>query len=524
VNRQAFTVLIGAALLSTPPIHAHAQPVLSSVTAQPHDGSTAIKAEVVLTGAAPTGGIVVTLSSSSNRASVPQFVTVPVGANKAPFTITANAAPQPAMATILATGQGVSKTVDITIIPPFPIAVAFTDNGTSPFSAPRVIRSNEPALVRVTLSAPPPGPYIAQLTSNHPAFPATQLSFQNSQIPTGDVQITLGGVSKSTDVTVTATIGGKSTSAILTITPPQLNSVVVQPATVVGGQATQGVVSLRSEAPAGGLPVRLASSMPSDVMVPASVTVPAGTRQATFTIGSLRRESIVSATITASTDVDQRTDRLTVGPEGPTSLTMLPSEVTGGASATGKVDALLSADAFVVDLSSDKPSAAQISGQLLFQPGNTSKTFGVSTTPVTQDVQVTITATTTSRASPNTTAPKSPGNMGVTFTVSRTATLMVRAPIVSGFTIGTTTMVESTQGTGTLTLNVPAPPGGMPISVSYQRVASQPTPLTTVTVPAGATSASFQFTAPSVSGDTSLDFIATSGRLPKVVRVLVRDG
>src|SRR5215210_7152070 len=63
-----------------------------------------------------------------------------------------------------------------------------------------------------------------------------------------------------------------------------LAGIALNPASVVGGNTSQGTASLTSAAPSGGAVLALSSSNTSAATVPASVTVPAGAFSATFTV------------------------------------------------------------------------------------------------------------------------------------------------------------------------------------------------------------------------------------------------
>src|SRR5437763_2315471 len=71
---------------------------------------------VTLNGAAPAGGAVVTLQSSSASASAPS-VTVPDGAMSVNFTITTTAVTASTPVTISAAYGGVSKSATLTLVP-----------------------------------------------------------------------------------------------------------------------------------------------------------------------------------------------------------------------------------------------------------------------------------------------------------------------------------------------------------------------------------------------------------------------
>ena len=93
---------------------------------------------------------------------------------------------------------------------------------------------------------------------------------------------TTGAVSTVTSVTVTATLGVSSVSAVLTVTPEPV-ALILSPSTVTGGSSSTGLVTLESPAPVGGATVTLGSSN-TEASVPASVLVPAGQTTATFQI------------------------------------------------------------------------------------------------------------------------------------------------------------------------------------------------------------------------------------------------
>jgi hypothetical protein len=92
-------------------------PVLTALSLSP---STVVDTNpsmgtVTLSGAAPAGGLVVNLKSSSTHASVPATVTVPAGATSATFIITTAASIVNATADITATYKTVTKSATLKI-------------------------------------------------------------------------------------------------------------------------------------------------------------------------------------------------------------------------------------------------------------------------------------------------------------------------------------------------------------------------------------------------------------------------
>lgn len=105
-----------------------------------------------------------------------------------------------------------------------------------------------------------------------------------------DVRIYSGAL---TDAAVAAIFGGAPPP------PPSAATVGLTPATVTGGTAVTGSVTLTSAAPAGGASVALSSSNGA-AAVPANVTVPAGALTATFNITTAPVTSAQTANIIAT--------------------------------------------------------------------------------------------------------------------------------------------------------------------------------------------------------------------------------
>jgi hypothetical protein len=102
--------------------------------------------------------------------------------------------------------------------------------------------------------------------------------------------------------------GGGSTSQSVI----QVSSVSLNPANVIGGNASTGTVTLTQAGPAGGSVVTLSSSS-MFAAVPANVTVPAGGTTATFSVMTTAPPAGLSVTITAS-DTNSKSAALAVNP------------------------------------------------------------------------------------------------------------------------------------------------------------------------------------------------------------------
>ncbi len=140
--------------------------------------------------------------------------------------------------------------------------------------------------VSLTAQAPAAGAVVG-LTSNQAAVRVPATVAVPAGASTASFAITTTTVTTSTVATVNASYAGINKSTTLTVQPvaaPTLSGLALQPTRVVGGGTATGTVTLAAAAPAGGSVVALASSNPSQAAVPASVTVAAGARTASFPV------------------------------------------------------------------------------------------------------------------------------------------------------------------------------------------------------------------------------------------------
>lgn len=175
-----------------------------------------------------------------------------------------------------------------------------------------------------------------------------------------------------------------------------ISSLSVSPDAVRDGASSQGTVTLAFPDPAS-TTVLVFSSDPSAATVPATVVVPAGAISATFTIATnaAAPETIVS--ITAWVGNTPRTASLRVNaatPGGPslTSVSFVPSTVTGGSAATGTVRFSATTDGRVVQLSSANPAVVQVPAEVVVNGGQASGAFPLTTTAVSVATAVVVTA------------------------------------------------------------------------------------------------------------------------------------
>jgi len=318
---------------------------LSSVTLTPTtvNGGVPSTGLVTLSGAAPSGGAVVTLSSSNTSvATVPASVTVPAGASSARFPVATTAVSSQTAVTISASyGSGSQQSAVLTVTPATsaPTLTSLTVNPTS-------VNGGNRSTGTVTLSSPAPaGGVVVSLSSSNTSV-ATVPVPPSVNIPGGAASasfpVTTMTVSATTTSTITGSYAGVQQSAVLTITPqpasgPSLTSLTLNPASVTGGSSSIGTVALNAPAPAGGagVVVSLSSSNSAGAAVPPSVTILAGATSATFTVTTVAVPTATTSTISASYNGVTLTDVLTITPVPPpgTPAGTYPLTITGTAGA-----------------------------------------------------------------------------------------------------------------------------------------------------------------------------------------------
>ncbi len=124
----------------------------------------------------------------------------------------------------------------------------------------------------------------------------------------------------------------------------------VTPASVTGGTASQGRVTLTSAAPAGGFAVTLASGNASEAAAPAGVTVPQGATSATFAVPTTAVATAAAVTITATAGAVTRTATLTVNPP--------PQTATLTVTASGRSDSRITSNPAGISVSSGRTGSA----------------------------------------------------------------------------------------------------------------------------------------------------------------------
>lgn len=283
---------------------------------------------------------------------------------------------------------------------------------------------------------------------------------------------------------------------VASLTPAEL--------TLGGGASGQITVNLSGPAPAGGAVVSLASPYPARLSVPPSVTVPEGSTSATFTVVAASSQvNGAGSSVVAEYGGVELASWVHIFADDPVtdlnSFTLSSTTVLGGESVQGTVALLFTFVAGpggeVVALGSTNPALVSVPASVTIPEGTNVASFTITTQPV---------ATATS----------------VTILASRSRTIGVALQLLppgalASLALNPTTVTGGQSSQGTVTLASPAPAGGVLVALSSTNTAVAQMP-PSLTVPEGATSASFTVTTSPISGSgTWSEIIATSGGLER---------
>jgi hypothetical protein len=188
---------------------------VSRVTVRPGSvvGGVAAAGTVTLTGLAPAGGAVVALASANPSATVPGSVMVPAGAKSATFAITTiPVATTQGPFDVSATYNGVTGADTLTVKAPDVLSVVLD---------PATVTGGAHSTATVTLTgpAPPEGITLTLKSSKTGVATVPPTLFVTASNTSATFDVSTLPVAASTPVTISATTGGPTRKATLTVTP-----------------------------------------------------------------------------------------------------------------------------------------------------------------------------------------------------------------------------------------------------------------------------------------------------------------
>jgi hypothetical protein len=501
---------------------------LFAIISEPNNGygGNSVQARVMLDNPAPAGGAVITLATDIPQVQLPgTTITIPAGQTDAMVTGVATG-PVPNNGTSIGIigdlFAGFGKGREQGSLGVLPI-LAFTN-----LSNESVVGGSSLTGTITLQDAAPAGGVTVRLISSDTSVarpPATVF------IPEGATEATFAIATSAVSIPTRVVIesgtdvdGYRAPQAWLNVTPPgspappaSLTSLGLSSSSVPAGGTVTGTVTLTSPAPIGGAIVTLQGSMEGQVIVPASVTVPAGATSASFSTlpippTNVARRVFVSGHYGAFGGTQSRILQVDVGPNVPTLLAIGPAgqDVVGGNPARGSVGLVMPAPAegALVNLTTDNPSVLHVPPSVNIAGGNSTVSFAIDTSVVS-----------TLPTGGNVTA--SVG--GVTKSIFVTVHPDPNAPsALQSVALNPSTVTGGTSVTGTVFLNTAAPAGGTEATLSTSNTLAKPPPV--VTVPAGQTSVNFTVTTSTVTRNTVVAISAIVGNSSQSANLTLTPG
>jgi len=457
-------------------------------------GGTASQGKVTFSGPVSASGAVVNLTSNNALAQVPTSITVAADSSTATFSVSTGLVSSLTPCTITATQGSTSLSTALNVMPLAVVSVAVD---------PSTVTGGTPCTGTVTLNGPAPagGLNVIWTTTLTLSLPPTKI-----KIPAGRTSATFSIATIPVRTAFTGTVQAHrdlayspSASTSLTVVPATVLSVSLMSNEFVSGLLTKCTVTLTGK-PVTGYSVALTSSY-SDIYIPSALWFGKDQTTNTFMVATKPVASLTVVTITAILGADYRTATLTIDPPTVQTVAINPHPVIGGTAIPGSITlngATPSVGAAVTMTSNQ--TIASVPSSLTFGPFTTSKSFSVTTQPVSVPTLVTITASLNG--------------------ISKSGTFTVNPPPVTALTVSPPTVTGGTSSTGTVTISSAAPTGGVSISLSSDHGAAQVP--ASVAIPAGAKTATFTITTTSVTSLTNAIITATLGPTSKTAKLSIK--
>jgi len=421
-------------------------------------GGTASKLDLTITGPAPVGGLKIDITTDGSGTLIPSTVMVPSGAKSVSVPVTTLATNRTRVDRIAAHVNATSAYDMLTVRAVVPADVSLTPN---PVTAGGKVTGT------ITLRDPAPvGGLLVALSSDRTSAAVPPSVLIPAGKSSGTFIVTTSVVTVDVQATIKATANAEFASTVLAIRVPAPQRITFTPSELTGGGKGTATIVLTVPAPTGGLLVKLTSSIAS-LVIPASVSVPAGKSSVTIPITALVVSTDVTAKVTASANGIAVVANIPIKTPRVKSILATPASVLGGKPV-----------AFTVILSGVAPASgtsltiASTSGALVV-PGTVKVAAGKSTGTFvgTSSVVSSVTECKVRVTAANETSE---------------TVVLVRPTVVKSVVIAPISIVGGANGTVTITLTEAAPIGGLSVTLESSS-AKFPVPAA-VSIPAGKTS------------------------------------
>ena len=476
-----------------------------------YSGETTIVA-IQLTAAVPAGGATINLNSSNPGAlPVPATVTMPGNTAWMQFQVQAGQVTTPTPVTLTATLNSGSAAAQFTLQPPSLKTLTISPSTISGGAQPQGI-----VMLNGQASA---GGAVVTLTSNSPAVsPPTSVVVDAGSF-SASFPIPTNAVGANTTATVTASYGGASAQAQVTLTPQQPPSSLTLSPTSITGQGGNSFATVTVASPSSTDQIlQVASSNPAVASVPNGVMIPAGSTTGGFNISTSSVSTQTIVTISVSGGGVTKTADLIVNPTAPA-----PPPTPGAPTLLSPATDAKVGQPITFDWS-DVANATRYEIQI---DDSNNFTAPLTLSQMVSVSQATVTGLPAQRLNWRVRAFNSAGVAGP-FSSSRrfTAGAASTPPpppspaSLSAVSVSPTSVVGGNKATGTVTLTSAAPSGGAVVTLSSANASVAAVPVS-VTVAAGASNVTFTVTTSAVTANSSVVITATYAGVSRTTTLTV---
>lgn len=281
-----------------PPFITSLEPVETTVV-----GGAPAQFRVVMDAPAPTGGMPINVSDNSTAIAVPTVIVVPAALTSTIFSAPTAVVTSSRTAVITATSNGITRSTTIAIVgvsmalDPTSVVGGNSTTGTITLTSNAIVNS-----------------VVFDLSDNSTAVvPQTPTAIVPAGFRTGTFTVLTVPVTSTRSATISASKGGVVRSATMTVRVAALQSILVSPSQVVGGNPFAGLVSLDGRAAGAGLTISL-SSAAVFAQIPSSLSIPGGQTQGLFVGTTTRPTTTLMIVISASLNGITRATTIIVSP------------------------------------------------------------------------------------------------------------------------------------------------------------------------------------------------------------------
>jgi hypothetical protein len=487
--------------LRTPTAAPPVSPAALSCASSSMTGAGTDACTVILSAAAPSAGMTVSLASNNSAIAVPASLSIPAGATSASFATTISAVSTAQTATLTASANTISQSATLQLNAAIPTLNISSSNLT--FGSAAV---NTPITQSITLSSTGTAAVtVASATVAGTGFKVSgitlPLTLNPNQTSTLAIQFdpsVAGAASGTLTIASNSSTNGSAVIALGGTGVPVLTGLACSNSSMTGAGTDACTISLNAAAASGGYTANLASSS-SSVTVPASVTIAAGATSASFSASVASVSTAQAVTLSATAGTSDPDFTLQLNAAVPT-LAISSSSLTFGSVAVN------TATTQSITLSSTGTAAVTINSATLTGAG-----FSISGASFPLTVNPNQTATlaiqfdpTAVGASSGALTIASNSSTATSTTVSLSGTGM---PVLTAVSCLSASLGFAGTSTCTVTVNPAAPAGGSSITLSSSSTSlSVPA---SVAIAAGSTSATFTASATTFSANQSISINAS---------------